>query len=195
MCLALSGGISGHAFHEKEGRDATIVWLNRHDRRVDGWEAGAWEHCLDGADAVINLAGAPIVDGRWNDARKRLLTESRVLSTRLLVEAMSADPPNRERSLAPPVSATTGPVTTVCWMRGPHTAKAFRQISVLCGKRRRFGLRSSVCESSYCGPEWCSNKTAVPCRRCCCRSGSSRAALSCPELSGYHGSTGAITSD
>jgi len=55
----------------------------------DGREAGAWKHCLDGADAVINLAGAPIADGRWTDARKRLLTESRVLSTCLLVEALS----------------------------------------------------------------------------------------------------------
>lgn len=55
----------------------------------NGREAGAWEHCLGGADAVINLAGAPIADGRWTDARKRLLTESRVFSTRLLVEALS----------------------------------------------------------------------------------------------------------
>jgi len=55
----------------------------------NGREAGAWEHCLDGADAVIHLAGAPIADGRWTDVRKRLLTESRVLSTRLLVEALS----------------------------------------------------------------------------------------------------------
>ena len=63
------------------GSTVTIVEWN-------GRETGAWEHCLDGADAVINLAGAPIADGRWTDARKRLLTESRVLSTRLLVEAM-----------------------------------------------------------------------------------------------------------
>lgn len=55
----------------------------------DGKKAGTWEHCLDGADAVINLAGAPIADGRWTDARKRLLTESRVFATRLLVEALS----------------------------------------------------------------------------------------------------------
>jgi hypothetical protein len=59
----------------------TVEWTGR--------ETGAWEHCLDGADAVINLAGAPIADGRWTDARKRLLTESRVLTTRLLVEALS----------------------------------------------------------------------------------------------------------
>ena len=55
----------------------------------NGRTAGAWEHCLDGADAVINLAGAPIADGHWNDARKQLLMESRVLTTRLLVEALS----------------------------------------------------------------------------------------------------------
>jgi hypothetical protein len=38
---------------------------------------------------VINLAGAPIADGRWTAARKRLLTDSRVQLTRHLVEAMS----------------------------------------------------------------------------------------------------------
>jgi uncharacterized protein (TIGR01777 family) len=55
----------------------------------NGREAGAWERCLEGADAVVNLAGAPIADGRWTDARKRLLSESRVLTTRLLAEAIS----------------------------------------------------------------------------------------------------------
>lgn len=55
----------------------------------NGRETGAWEHCLEDADAVINLAGAPIADERWTEARKRLLTESRVLTTRLLVEAIS----------------------------------------------------------------------------------------------------------
>jgi len=55
----------------------------------NGREEGALEHCLGDADAVINLAGAPIADGRWTDTRKQLLLESRVLTTRLLVEAMS----------------------------------------------------------------------------------------------------------
>jgi len=55
----------------------------------NGREAGAWEHCLESADAVVNLAGAPIADGRWTDARKQWLTESRVLGTRILAEAMS----------------------------------------------------------------------------------------------------------
>jgi hypothetical protein len=61
----------------------------------NGRQAGAWEDCLDGADAVINLAGAPIADGPWTEARKQLLMESRVLTTRLLVDALS------RRSLKP----------------------------------------------------------------------------------------------
>ena len=61
----------------------------------NGRTAGDWEHCLDDAHAVINLAGAPIADRRWTDARKQLLMESRTLSTRLLVEALS------RRSLKP----------------------------------------------------------------------------------------------
>ena len=64
------------------GSTVTVVEWN-------GREAGAWEHCLESADAVINLAGAPIAEGRWTDARKQWLTESRVLATRHLVEAMS----------------------------------------------------------------------------------------------------------
>lgn len=55
----------------------------------NGREVGAWEKYLDNADAIINLAGAPIAEGRWTDDRKQLLTESRVLTTRLLVEALS----------------------------------------------------------------------------------------------------------
>jgi uncharacterized protein (TIGR01777 family) len=55
----------------------------------DGRDPGSWEQALEGADAVINLAGAPIADARWTDERKRLLTESRVLTTRLLVRALS----------------------------------------------------------------------------------------------------------
>jgi uncharacterized protein (TIGR01777 family) len=54
-----------------------------------GQEAGSWEQALDGADAIINLAGAPIADARWTMARKRLLTESRVRTTCLLVDAMA----------------------------------------------------------------------------------------------------------
>lgn len=55
----------------------------------NGQDAGPWEQVLEGADAVINLAGAPIADARWTDARKRIITDSRILTTRSLVRALS----------------------------------------------------------------------------------------------------------
>lgn len=42
-----------------------------------------------GADAVVNLAGTSIADGRWTAQRKELLRTSRVDSTRALVNALA----------------------------------------------------------------------------------------------------------
>src|ERR1700722_9542709 len=42
-----------------------------------------------GADAVVNLAGASIADGRWNAARKSQLRSSRIDSTRALITALA----------------------------------------------------------------------------------------------------------
>ena len=72
----------GRAASQVLGTSVTAVQWN-------GRDGGAWEKIIEGADAVVNLAGAPIADGRWTNARKRLLTESRVQLTRCLVEAIS----------------------------------------------------------------------------------------------------------
>jgi uncharacterized protein (TIGR01777 family) len=42
-----------------------------------------------GADAVVNLAGASIADGRWSKQRKELLGASRIDTTRALVNALA----------------------------------------------------------------------------------------------------------
>ncbi len=42
-------------------------------------------------DAVVNLAGAPIGAKRWSAGRKRLIRESRVLTTRAVVEALAGE--------------------------------------------------------------------------------------------------------
>ncbi len=42
-----------------------------------------------GADAVVNLAGASIADGRWTTQRKELLRSSRIDTTRALVGALA----------------------------------------------------------------------------------------------------------
>ena len=44
---------------------------------------------LEGADAVVHLAGAGVGDGRWTESRKRVLVESRTRSTALLAAALA----------------------------------------------------------------------------------------------------------
>ncbi|PDW04513.1 TIGR01777 family oxidoreductase [Candidatus Viridilinea mediisalina] len=57
-------------------------------------ETGAWAAAVDGAYAIINLAGAPISQGvigpRWTPAYKEEIRSSRVLGTRGLVNAIAA---------------------------------------------------------------------------------------------------------
>jgi uncharacterized protein len=62
--------------------------------RPDG-SAGQTTAAIDGAAAVINLAGESVADGRWTPARKQALRDSRILSTRTLAAAIksSANPP------------------------------------------------------------------------------------------------------
>jgi uncharacterized protein (TIGR01777 family) len=66
----------------------TIEW------QPDGSARELAKH-LDGVDAVVNLAGEGIAERRWTSARKRVLQQSRVLSTRTLASAMrsAAHPP------------------------------------------------------------------------------------------------------
>ena len=56
------------------------------------WQPGAsgeWERAIDGADAVINLAGEPIAGKRWTPKQKEILRSSRVDGTKALVDAIA----------------------------------------------------------------------------------------------------------
>lgn len=57
-------------------------------------ESGPWAAAVDGAHAVIHLAGAPISQGligvRWTEAYKREIESSRVVGTRGIVAAIAA---------------------------------------------------------------------------------------------------------
>lgn len=50
------------------------------------------------ADAIVHLAGANVADGRWTEARKKEILDSRVQSGQLLVKALS-DTPNAIRTV------------------------------------------------------------------------------------------------
>lgn len=58
----------------------------------DALKSGPWESSLRGVHAVINLTGEPIADARWTQERKKVIVSSRIVPTRLLVQAFAALP-------------------------------------------------------------------------------------------------------
>ncbi len=78
VCRLVRPGTSAHTSGASEGFD--VNW-----NPTTGELGGA----AVGADAVINLAGASIADGRWTPQRKQLLRSSRVDTTRALVQALA----------------------------------------------------------------------------------------------------------
>jgi uncharacterized protein (TIGR01777 family) len=56
----------------------------------DGKTAKGWGHVVEEADAIVNLAGAGIADGRWTEERKKVILESRINAGKAIVEAIGA---------------------------------------------------------------------------------------------------------
>src|SRR5688500_7205413 len=54
---------------------------------------GAWTSALAGAGAVLHLAGESVGARRWDARQKQAIRDSRVESTRTIVEAIAAHPP------------------------------------------------------------------------------------------------------
>ena len=87
-----SGFIGSHLRLALQAEGWTVVALNRGDLAAS---AASLAERMQGARAVINLAGAPIL-GRWSPSYKKTLIESRTLVTRRLVEAMAQLSPRPE---------------------------------------------------------------------------------------------------
>jgi len=96
LVLAGGSGFLGRCLREEFRDDHEIVVLTRDPGEVDdhrqvAWNArdgGDWEREIDGAKAVINLAGRS-VDCRYNEANRRAILESRVHSTRAVGAAIA----------------------------------------------------------------------------------------------------------
>ena len=68
------------------GSTAGVRWL----QWIPASRTGSWLAEIDGAGAVVNLAGESIAAGRWSAARKQQIEASRIVATRNLVEAIAA---------------------------------------------------------------------------------------------------------
>jgi uncharacterized protein len=100
VILAGGSGLIGTALvKELLGRKHDLILLTRRNLpensrlpyKVVQWNPASenWMQFVDGADVVINLAGASIGAGRWTDSRKKEILESRTLTTRAIVNAIS----------------------------------------------------------------------------------------------------------
>jgi len=75
-------------------RGAEVDVLSRNPAKVRAGRGIPWSAVGEAAtaDVVINLAGENVGAGRWTEARKRSILESRIHATTTLVEAMRSTP-------------------------------------------------------------------------------------------------------
>lgn len=78
-------------FYEHE-----VIILTRSDSKIEGgvryvkWLSNEKpEAALEGIDAFVNLAGVSLNDGRWTDARKKMIFESRMEATEEVIRIIS----------------------------------------------------------------------------------------------------------
>jgi len=98
ICVFGATGLLGTALIASRHRQGQTVTAFSRTRRPDQPGFGHWDpaagtldaHRLEGADAVVNLAGEDIGEGRWTAARKQRLRDSRVRSTELLAKTLAS---------------------------------------------------------------------------------------------------------
>jgi uncharacterized protein len=106
IIIAGGSGFLGRALAERlaaDGHDLVILTRRAatgNSARSVVWSpdggTGAWATEIDGADAVINLAGESIAGSRWSAAHKQRILDSRIRATRSLAAAIagSTRPPS-----------------------------------------------------------------------------------------------------
>ncbi len=99
MRIAITGasGLVGRALGERLASEGhTVLRLVRRDA-TDADTEVAWDPTggsvdqsgLEGLDAFVHLAGESVAGGRWTEARKARIRDSRVLGTRTITEALA----------------------------------------------------------------------------------------------------------
>jgi uncharacterized protein len=92
-----SSGLVGSALVPALKQDGQEVWSLVRRSPKEGMREIFWDPLkgiddvsgLEGADALVHLAGENIAEGRWTDEKKARIRESRVKGTRVLSEALA----------------------------------------------------------------------------------------------------------
>ena len=161
IVIAGGSGFLGVALAEtcaEEGHDVRVLTRQlppgeaRHDpgtgmpgvTRV-GWRpdgrSGVWAEAVNGADAVVNLAGANLGGARWTPERKAILHDSRIMPTRSLAAAIT------ESRVRPPVFISASgvgllPTGADRGRKGRRRAPTFSRNCARHGRQKRRGPRA-----------------------------------------------------
>ena len=103
MKVVVAGGTGflGRALSQSlaaDGHDVCLLTRGAGDRRfktvlwTPNGASGPWASAIDGADAVVNLAGESIAAKRWTAEQKQRILDSRVQATRSLAAAIQGCP-------------------------------------------------------------------------------------------------------
>jgi uncharacterized protein (TIGR01777 family) len=98
MRVAVTGAtglIGRHLTRALLDRGHEVVPLSRANGVVHGVPTVAWDPAFDDfpaqaaeVDGVVNLAGASVADGRWSADRKKVIRDSRVITTERIAKAL-----------------------------------------------------------------------------------------------------------
>ncbi len=99
--VGATGFIGRHLAKALVGDGHDVIGLSRSAERAksvlpesvevvegDPMQPGNWQKEIDGADAVINVVGEPIMKEKWTPRRKKLLRDSRLVPTVLINDAI-----------------------------------------------------------------------------------------------------------
>lgn len=167
MRVVITGatGFIGQALCRELHGDYELVALSRDSRKAsgivgdyarvaewDGRSTGGWAHEIEGAQAVVNLAGEGIASGRWSRAKKASILQSRTHAARAILDAIESakDKPKvfiqasavgfygarGDEVLDEGSSAGTGFLAEIC-----------RRVEMLIERVERFGVRWATIRS------------------------------------------------
>ncbi|MBF0431131.1 MAG: TIGR01777 family protein [Fibrobacteria bacterium] len=113
-----SGFIGKHLSAYLADKGHQIIHLHRNSKQGDDcrWEPEVGfidTKCMEGADALIHLAGEPLANGRWTKSKKTRITKSRESGTSLLVKALT-------HLTSPPSVFISASAIGYYGHRGPH---------------------------------------------------------------------------
>jgi len=117
-----SGLVGGRLSQMLKARGDEVIHLSRKADSNAEFRTYAWDitqqqldtAAFDGVDHIIHLAGAGIADARWSAARKKEILDSRVLGTRLLVDAIEWLPKKPKSFIAASAIGFYGDTADLC---------------------------------------------------------------------------------